>query len=232
LLTAAIVGIAFSLPTQRVVMREVVADAMLDAQQPNTPLGTLNSLRVDEGRNLSLLRFDLTGIVGRLVHAKLYVRRGGSTSCAIGVRGPVASNWVENTVTWNTAPNSSSASLLASLPDEDDFGGTTSTWSFNVSSPVRSSLGGSLTLALTSQDQPGDFAVVRARESGYPARLVLLMDLSDVDADGVFTIDDLYRQHQSPVDTNGDGLINQSDLDDFAAWYRWFELEDMTAGRR
>jgi hypothetical protein len=122
--------------------------------------------------------------------------------------------------------------LLASLPDEDDFGGTANTWSFDVSSVVRSSLGGLLTLAMTSQDQPGDFAIVRARESGAPARLVLLIDFSDVDADGVLTIDDLYRQNQTPADTNGDGLINQSDLDDLTAWYRWYEIEDMTAGRR
>lgn len=220
------------LPTSRVVMREVVADATLDAQQPNTPFGMQPSLRIDQGRNVSLLRFDLAGITGRVLHAKLYVRRGGTTSGAVGVRGPVASNWVENTVTWSTAPNSSSALLLASLPDEDDFGGTASTWSFDVSSVVRSSLGGLLTLAMTSQDQPGDFAIVRARESGAPARLVLLIDFSDVDADGVLAIDDLYRQNQTPADTNGDGLINQSDLDDLTAWYRWYGIEDMTAGRR
>lgn len=220
------------LPTSRVVMREVVADATLDAQQPNTPLGTQQSLRIDQGRNVSLLRFDLTGITGQVLHAKLYVRRAGATSAAVGVRGPIASNWIESAVTWNTAPSSSSASLLASLPDEEDFGGTASTWSFDVSSVVRPSLGGLLTLALTSQDQPGDLGTVRARESGAPARLVLLMDLSDVDADGKLTIKDIDRQNQVPADANGDGLINQSDLDDLVTWFRWYEIEDMTVGRR
>ena len=220
------------LPTSRVVMREVSADATLDAQQPNTPFGTQPSLRIEQGRNVSLLRFDLTGITGRVLHAKLYVRRGGTTSSAVGVRGPVASNWVESTVAWSTAPNSSSALLLASLPDEDDFGGTATTWSFDASSVVRSSLGGQFTLALTSQDQPGDFAIVRARESGAPACLVLLIDFSDVDSDGTLTIDDIYRQNQAPADTNGDGLIDQTDLDDLTAWYRWYEIQDMTAGRR
>ncbi len=213
-------------------MREAVADAALDAQQPNTPLGTLSSLRIDQGRNVSLLRFNLTGIAGRVLHAKLYLRRGGATSEAFSVRGPVDSKWVENTVTWNTAPSISSAAVLSSLPDEDDFGGTTSTWALDVSSVVRLSAGGLLTLALTSEDQPGDFGTVRARESGAPARLVLLVDYSDVDADGQFTIDDLYRQHQIPADANGDGLINDLDLDDLVKWFRRYEIDDMTAGRR
>jgi hypothetical protein len=191
----------------------------------------LASLRLDQGRNVSLMRFDLSGVSGRVLHAKLYVRRGGSSSCAVGVRGPVASTWNESTVTWNTAPSIPSTTLV-SLPDEDDFGGTTSTWAFDLTPMVITSVGGSLSLSLASLDDPGDVGIIRARESGAPARLVLLVDYSDVNSDGRFTIDDLYHQNQIPRDTNGDGVVAPSDLRDLEAWFRWYEIENMTNGRR
>jgi hypothetical protein len=224
-------GWAQGLPTSRVLTLDTVADATIDATQPNSALGTLASLRLDQGRNVSLMRFDLSGVSGRVLHAKLYVRRGGSSSCAVGVRGPVASTWNESTVTWNTAPSIPSTTLV-SLPDEDDFGGTTSTWAFDLTPMVITSVGGSLSLSLASLDDPGDVGIIRARESGAPARLVLLVDYSDVNSDGRFTIDDLYHQNQIPRDTNGDGVVAPSDLRDLEAWFRWYEIENMTNGRR
>lgn len=210
------------LAVSSVVSRAVTADATLDATQASTALGGLSSLRVEAGRNIALLRFDLAGLSGRVLHAKLLVRPGGGPSAAISVRGPVSSTWNEVSVTWNTAP-AIPATAISSLPDEEDFGGGSSTWSFDVTSAVRGAAGGPLSLAIVSTDSAGESAVIRARESGWPARLVLLMDRSDTDGDGAATIDDVYLQHVFPADVNGDGAINQADLEALAEWYRRFE---------
>ncbi|MCA3004241.1 MAG: DNRLRE domain-containing protein [Planctomycetaceae bacterium] len=210
------------LAVSSVVSRQATADTTLDATQPNTAFGGLTSLRVEAGRNVALLRFDLAGLSGRVLHAKMVVQPEGGQSVAISVWGPVSSAWNEASVTWNTAP-SIPTTALSSLPDEDDFGGGASTWSFDVTSAVRGAAGGPLSLAIASTDSAGESVMIRARESTSPPRLVLLMDRSDIDGDGAATIDDVYVQQVFPADVNGDGVINQADMEALAAWYRRFE---------
>lgn len=54
----------------------------------------------------------------------------------------------------------------------------------------------------------------------------------DVDGDGSVDIDDLYEQHQFPVDINLDGAIAPADKSTLEAFLRRCELQDMSAGRQ
>lgn len=54
----------------------------------------------------------------------------------------------------------------------------------------------------------------------------------DLTGDGRVDLDDLYEQHQNPVDLDLDGLISRADKDALEAHLRRFEREDMAAGRR
>lgn len=55
---------------------------------------------------------------------------------------------------------------------------------------------------------------------------------ADVDRNGIVDIDDLYAQHQSPIDVNRDGVIDGADKDALEAILRADEIEDMTNTRR
>ncbi len=54
----------------------------------------------------------------------------------------------------------------------------------------------------------------------------------DVNDDGRVDIDDLYDQHQHPVDIDGDGDITEADNAVLEAFLRRCEIRDMTAGQR
>lgn len=54
----------------------------------------------------------------------------------------------------------------------------------------------------------------------------------DVNTDGEIDLEDLYAQHATPKDLNGDGQINDADRQRLSDFLRRNEIEEMTAGRR
>ncbi|MBL8886555.1 MAG: hypothetical protein JNK16_07835 [Phycisphaerales bacterium] len=54
----------------------------------------------------------------------------------------------------------------------------------------------------------------------------------DVNGDGKIDVEDIYAQHSTPKDLNGDGLMNAADVQRLTDFVRRNEVEEMTSGRR
>ena len=82
-----------------------VADARIDGGAPSTNYGTSSRLKIDTSPDVkSLLRFDLNGITGTLVSARLSLFTASAHSLGYDVRGVADTTWNEATVTYATAP--------------------------------------------------------------------------------------------------------------------------------
>ena len=54
----------------------------------------------------------------------------------------------------------------------------------------------------------------------------------DLNGDAAIDIEDMYSWRDHPIDLDGDGAANQSDLDFLQAAARWREIDDMSSQRR
>lgn len=82
-----------------------VADTRIDAGAPSTNFGADSKLRIDASPDVkSLRRFDLSGITGTLVTARLDLFTASSHSLGYDVRGVADTTWDEMIVTYSNAP--------------------------------------------------------------------------------------------------------------------------------
>ena len=78
------------------------ADTRLEQGLPSSNFGTATQLRTDSDA-VTLLRFQLAGVSGRVTSAKLRLGSVTETLDGPAVRG-VGNDWLENGATWNTRP--------------------------------------------------------------------------------------------------------------------------------
>lgn len=133
------------------------ADAMIREDRPNAKRGGATTLRVDASpRKHTLLRFDLAGLTGTVVAARLRLFTTDSSPAGGDVHRS-ADGWNELQVSWNTAP-SYDAGVLGS------FGSVSSgSWAEVALSPTFIDAGAS-TYSLRITSPSSDAAAYRARE--------------------------------------------------------------------
>jgi predicted phosphodiesterase len=136
---------------------EPVADAMVQAANPDANLGTSTVLRSDKSPlETSYLRFDVQGATEPISRAvlRLWVRDG--TADAPAVHGSSDVTWDEIAVTWNNQP-------AVGEPVADLGAATAGEWiEYDVSSLVTGN--GPVTLALVAESN--DLLSVNSRENG------------------------------------------------------------------
>lgn len=82
-----------------------VADAYVDAEKPTTNAGSSLSLRADGSPEMhSYLRFEVAGLSGRVIRARLRLFANTSHSVGYDARGVADNGWEERTITYNDAP--------------------------------------------------------------------------------------------------------------------------------
>lgn len=148
---------------------DAVADAHVDAQQPDTPLGLGPNLAVRGVPSpvlRSYLRFDLSSLAGRpIVHAKLSLLNDVAIHTGIQIWTTDGAPWDEATVTFDNAPAAGEEVTRFSFASNDG------SLQADVTEAVAGAVGGVLDLALVSAAPALDTAW--ARESGMPPRLVV-----------------------------------------------------------
>ena len=149
---------------------EAVADATTNASQPTTNFGG-DALLAAGGSRLSYLKFDLSGVSGNILRAKLSLRLPAENANGGGatVLGLSDTSWDELTITAANAPPIDGAQL-GLLPTLSRGTAT----SVDVSGVAQAASGGLLSLAISTNHGAGS-PVMRylSRESGVAPRLVL-----------------------------------------------------------
>lgn len=83
-----------------------VADAYVHAEKPTGNAGSSSSLRVDGSPEMrSYLRFDVQGVAGSVVRARLRLFANSAHSAGHDVRGVADNSWGEDTITYANAPS-------------------------------------------------------------------------------------------------------------------------------
>lgn len=141
------------------------ADARVLSANPTTNYGTTVRLDVDNPGEQSYIRFDVSGLTGAVVNAKvrLYVTNGSSNGPSLYL---TSGSWAENTINWNNrpAPTSSAVANVGSI--------TAGAWAeFDVTSVVAGN--GSYNFAFIADSTDG--ATFNSREGGSPPQLVLTL---------------------------------------------------------
>jgi hypothetical protein len=160
-------------PTEaRVLTLEALADAAVDGGQPTTNFGADPTLVLGTTARRAYLKFDLAGLAGTVLEAKLslisppdFTSSGGAQLWGVG-----DTTWEEATITFATAPPLDGA-LHGQLPAISR--GTAV--SFDVSAAVQASSGGPVAFALASApglENPKEFL---SREGGEAPRLVITL---------------------------------------------------------
>jgi parallel beta-helix repeat protein len=92
-------------PGPRIFTFTPVADAYVDAEKPTTNAGSSLSLRADGSPEMrSYLRFEVTGLSGSVIRARLRLFANTSHSVGYDVREVADNGWEESTITYNDAP--------------------------------------------------------------------------------------------------------------------------------
>jgi hypothetical protein len=156
-------------PGYQLVALDALADAYVDVQQPSTNFGAQPELRVAGAGREAFAKFDLSGIAGRILGAKLslIVPPEGQAGNGTQARGVSGTSWTELGITHANAPPIDGA-LFGTLPGLSRGTAT----SYDVTSGVAGAHGlRSFALASAAgQAMPKAFL---SRESGEAPRLVL-----------------------------------------------------------
>ena len=143
------------------------ADARVLSANPTTNYGTAVRLDVDSPGEQSYIRFNVSGVSGSIVNAKirLWVTNGSSNGPSLYL---TSNTWAENTITWNNKPAATSGAVanVGNIP--------ASAWAeFDVTSIVTGN--GSYDFVLIADSTDG--ASFNSREGSSKPELVL--SLSD-----------------------------------------------------
>ena len=143
-------------PAKEVSNYPVEADALLDANDPDTNFGTvINSLVTQDDRH-GIFRFNYSSNTGTILKAELYIPvKHGSNPCA--VKYIADDSWGETSVTWNNQPASQEA--LATAVYEDG-------WAvFDITDKVAAETDGVISILLYETAQ--GWQEFRYRETGW-----------------------------------------------------------------
>lgn len=146
----------------------VIADAGVKQAQPGVNFGSDTVLNAKGGTSVerTYLRFDVSGVARPVRRAKLSVPtfNGGGGRLSL----VTSTSWLENTITYINAP--AVGSLIATVPvtHRDE------TIAIDVTSAVNADADGVISFALT--ETTGTRRTYTSRESGNPARLILVVD--------------------------------------------------------
>ncbi len=143
------------------------ADAWVEQQAPSRNYGTDTELITDRSPlRESLLKFSVSGVSGTFQSAKLRVYVHGPSVSGPEVYG-TATDWSENTVTWNSRPQRTTSRLAVHQGATGD-----EVWiEFDVSAHVKGNGTFSFVLVPTS----GDNVEIYSREGTRPPELVLTL---------------------------------------------------------
>lgn len=105
-------------PTKEKRTYPVEADALLDANSPDSNFGAAVNSLINQGDKHGIFRFNYSANSNTIVAAKLYIPvKYGSTPCAVKYVGD--DSWAETAVTWNNQP--ASGAQLATAVYEDSW---------------------------------------------------------------------------------------------------------------
>lgn len=101
--------------TTSVIVVTPTGDSYVDERRPNANYGALSALTADGGSGIAkeaLLKFDVTGVTGSVISAKLRVFVTNGTTRGPQVFG-TATSWIESSATWTTRPGRTTGALVA-----------------------------------------------------------------------------------------------------------------------
>lgn len=146
-----------------------VADAKVDAANPDRGYGASRTLRVDAKPAIrSFLRFQIRGLTGTVRSATLRVWANSRQRPGYQVRGPVASTWSEATVTFASQPPGA-----AQAPPLDASGPVTAgSWTSVDVTPLLDGRPGTRSLMLETSGPTG-LNLASREDAAHAPRLVV-----------------------------------------------------------
>ncbi|MFY0578072.1 DUF7594 domain-containing protein [Cystobacter fuscus] len=175
------------------------ADAVARRDSPEQNFGSGETLSVDQSpEEHGYLRFNVTGVTGTVIHARLRLYVTGSTVDGPRLYGTRNWDWQDSTLTWYRSPYASEQQLL-----EDKAALSSGTWAdFDVSATVHGDGDYTFILEATSTDGV-DFASRENSRADRRPQLVLTVDSEPTCLPRVYT-----KTHTEPP--YGDTYVSEA----------------------
>jgi len=150
-------------PTTETLTFTPVADAFVNSKRPSRNYGSARRLQVKDGARRSFVRFEVSGVDGEVVAAKLRLYLANSVSEAGTARIVASTTWAEGTITWNDQPEMGQALSTAQ-------GAARGTW---VEFDVTGAIDGDGAHSFAISNGSSDTAKYHSREAAKDPQLVL-----------------------------------------------------------
>lgn len=203
---------------------EAEADTYVSKSDPNANFGSAATLNIVGGDTVDYMRFDVSGVSGRILRAKLSMRVLKAVPPA-RLYTVADSSWDEGTITWNNAPAMSGGFFITTGRVSRD-----GSISADVTEQVNADGDGVITFAAKAGGGNGTYHSI---QGGQAPRLVLTLAgvPGDIDGDGQTDIDDvkimagqwLHEPGMPSADIappdSPDGAVNGLDLSFLAEYW-------------
>lgn len=136
-------------------------DAFVSQRAPSKNFGESDVLRLDSrSPRKAYLRFDVEGLTGDVVSARLWMYSRDRSNRGLAVRTAASNNWREATITWRNAPSTSSVRAVSDSLRANRWKGVDVAHLVHGNGPV--------TFALTTKVNENDHALEQRGRRGGP----------------------------------------------------------------